>query len=139
MLPIDENWSRVSLYFCGDGLPFEEIETKLGINPSDAGRKGETVGRIGGKRLSDVWSWLYPVNSDVDFETQVSGILDVLEPKKEALKEILALPNIEGYLLLAFSFKWGQGGGLFSNQLLKRITDCGLSLCLDVYPSFDEE
>ena len=79
------------------------------------------------------------VNSDVPFEEQITGLLDVMEPKLGALKEILSLPGIEGELFLGFGSGNGQGGAIFSPELLRRVADCGLSLGLDLYPPGGDE
>jgi len=133
MLSEDEKWYRVSLRLLGDGLPMNEIEAKLGLVASHLGRKGEPNHR-GWKPLSNVWTWRYPADSNVEFEEQIAGLLDVLEPKVDALKEILVLPEVEGELFLGFGSSNGQGGAFFSPDLLRRIADCGLSVLLDLYP-----
>jgi hypothetical protein len=127
-------WYRVSLRLLGDGLPIDKIEAKLGLVASQVGRKGESNHR-GWKHPSNIWVWRYPAESNVEFEEQVAGLLDVLEPKLDALKEILGLPEVEGELFLGFSSSNGQGGAFFTPELLRRIADCGLSVSLDLYPS----
>jgi len=116
MLAEDRKWYRVSLRLLGDGLPMDEIEAKLGLVASHVGRKGEPNHR-GWKHLSNVWVWLYPAESNVEFEEQIAGLLDVLEPKVNALEEILVLPEVEGELFLGFGSTNGQGGALFSPEL----------------------
>ena len=115
-----------------------EIEAKLGLVASHVGSKGEPNHR-GRKHLSNVWVWRYPAEPGVEFEEQIAGLLDVLEPKIDALKEILALPEVEGELFLGFSSSNGQGGAFFSPELLSRIADCGLSVLLELYPSSSYE
>lgn len=138
MLDEDRKWYRVSLRLLGDGLPVDEIEAKLDLAPSHVGRNGEPNHR-GWKHLSNVWVWRYPAESNVEFEEQIAGLLDVLEPKVDALKEILSLPEVEGELFLGFGSTSGQGGALFSPELLRRIAACGLSVLLDLYPSSSYE
>ena len=68
------------------------------------------------------------------------GLLNTLEPKVDALKEILSLPDVEGDLFLGFGSGNGQGGAIFSPELLRRVAECGLSLSLDLYPpDIDED
>ena len=64
-------------------------------------------------------------------------MLDVLEKKQAALKELLILPDVEGELFLGFSSANGQGGAHFSAALLHRIAALGLSVGLDLYPRND--
>jgi hypothetical protein len=137
MLSKDRASYRVSLRLVGEGLPLDEIETKLGLVPSHVGREGESFHGL--KHLSNVWLWRYPAESTVEFEEQIPGLLDVLEPRIDALKEILSLPEVEGELILGFRSSNGQGGALLSPELLRRIADCGLSVLLDLYPSSSYE
>lgn len=142
VLSEDGKWYRVSLRLMGDSLPVEEIESKLGLEPSSFGRKDEHLhgDPRRAKYYTNVWVSRYLVNSDVPFEEQVAGLLDVLEPKLGALKEILSLPDVEGELFLGFgSSKSGQGGAIFSPELLRRVADYGLSLSLDLYPPGRDE
>jgi len=138
----DGKWYRVSLRLMGDSLPVEKIESRLDLAPSTMGRKGEHL--RGDPRLykhrTNIWVSKYLVNSDVPFEEQIEGFLDVVEPKLGALKEILTLPGIKGELFLGFSSsKSGQGGAIFSPDLLRRVADFGLSLSLDLYPPGRDE
>lgn len=126
----------------GDSLPVDEIEARLGVVPEIIARKGERHNDHPRSYIygTNLWVWKYPVSSDVPFEEQIMGLLDLLEPKVSALKEILSLPEVKGELFLGFGSGNGQGGAFFSSELLKRIAERGLSLSLDLYPpSIDEE
>lgn len=126
----------------GDYLPVDEIERRLGLAPTYSGRKGEHMrgNPRYAKHSSNIWVWQYPSSSDIPFEEQIAGLLEMLDPKIAALKEILSIPDTDGELFLGFGSGNGQGGAIFSSDLLKRIGECGLSLSLDLYPpSIDEE
>lgn len=141
MLADDEKWYRVSLRLMGDDLPLDAIEGKLGISPSTVGRKGEHMqgNPKRAKYETHIWVWSFPAEASVPFETQIAGILQRLQLKRDALREILALPRIEGELFLGFSSGNGQGGAIFHANLLQRVADCGLAIKLDLYPpSIDE-
>jgi len=133
----DEKWYRVSFRLIGDALPVDEIEAKLGIVPSSIGRKGEHIrgNPRYAKHQTNGWRWSYPAEPTVPFEKQITELLNAIDPKKDALLEILALPEVEGELFLGFSSGNGQGGAYFSPSLLQRIADYGLSLMLDLYPN----
>ncbi len=142
VLSEDKKWYRVGLRLMGDNLPVEEIESRLGLEASSFGRKGEHL--RGNPRYekyqTNIWVSKHLTNSDVPFEEQITGLLDLLEPKIDTLKEILSLPNTEGELFLGFGSGNGQGGAIFSPELLARIAKCNLSLGLDLYPpNIDEE
>ena len=132
----DRKWYRVSLRFWGDGVPVDEIESRLGLEASSFGRKGDHLHRdpAYAKYHTNVWVSKYLADSDVSFEAQISLILDRLEPKVDELRKILSLPNVEGELFLGFSSANGQGGAILSPELLRRVANCDLSLSLDLYP-----
>jgi hypothetical protein len=137
----DRKWYHVSLRFLGDGVPVDEIESQLGFEASSFGRKGNHLrgDPAYAKYHTNVWVSKYVADSDVLFEAQISLILDRLEPRVDALKKILSLPNVEGELFLGFSSANGQGGAVFSPELLRRVANCGLSLSLDLYPPGSDE
>lgn len=132
----DGKWYRVSLRLMGDGLPVGEIEERLGLTASSVGVKGEHYqgDSSRGRYESNVWVWKYLSKSDVLFEEQITGLLRVIEPKKNTLKDILSMDGVEGEIFLGFSSENGQGGAYFSPDLLLRVSDCGLALGLDLYP-----
>ena len=126
----------------GDDLPVEEIESRLGLKASSFGRKGEHLqgNPKREKYRTNIWVSKRLTNSDIPFEEQIAGLLDLLELKVDALKTILSLPNVEGEMFLGFGSGNGQGGAYFSPELLAHIAKCNLSLGLDLYPpSIDEE
>lgn len=120
----------------GDKLSINEIEAKLRIKPSYVGLKGEHFqdSVLRGKYETNLWGWRYPSESDVPFEEQIVGLLAEIEPVKSELLEILSKPETEGELFLGFGSPNGQGGAYLSPELLRRISDCGLAISLDLYP-----
>jgi hypothetical protein len=136
MLANNKKWYRASLRLLGDGLPVEEIEARLDLEPDSVGRKGAHPrgNPRYGKCLTNIWGRPSNTKSDVPFEQQIAKLLDELEPKRDELQKILALPDVKGELFLGFSSGNGQGGGELSLALLKRITEFGLSISLDLYP-----
>jgi hypothetical protein len=132
----DGKWYRVSLRLMSDNLPVEEIESRLGLAPESFGRKGEHLRGDPRKARyqTNVWVSKYLVDSSVPFEEQITYLLDLLEPKFGALREVMSLQGVEGELFLGFSSRNGQGGAIFSPEVLRRVADCGLSLSLDLYP-----
>jgi hypothetical protein len=137
----DGKWYRVSLRFMGDHLPVNDIDAKLGLAATyfgDSYSAEKDSHFRGDPRLAthstNIWTSSYLVGSDVPFEEQIEGLLNLLEPRIDLLKEILALPGVEGELFLGFSSSNGQGGTSFSPELLSRVAACGLSITLDLYP-----
>ena len=142
VLSEDKKWYRVSLRLSGDNLPIEEIETRLDLEASSIGRKGKHIrdNPRYAKYRTNIWCSEYLTDSDVPFEEQITELLDLLEPKANDLKAILSFPDVEGELCLGFGSGNGQGGAVFSSELLARIVKCHLSLGLDLYPpDIDED
>ncbi len=136
ILSEDKKWYRVSLRLMGDALPVEEIETRLNLVASTVGQKDKYIrdNPSKGKYQTNIWCSRYVTNSDVPFEEQITALLDQLEPKNHELQKLLMLPEITGELFLGFGSGNGQGGAIFSPELLNRIAKLNLSLGLDLYP-----
>ena len=140
----DKKWYRASLRLSGDSLPIDEIETKLGLTARSVSKKGVPLNRYKSPILNvpletNVWCSKRLTEDDVPLENQIELYLEKLELKKDVLREILSLPDVEGEFFLGFSSENGQGGAYFSAELLKRVTDLGLALSLDLYPPSDFE
>ena len=136
----DEKWFQVALRLQGDNLPMDEVENRLGLKPSSTGRKGEHIGNDPqrAKYPTNIWVWTVTKNSSVPLDQQIEEMLEVLEPKRDTLMEVLALPDVEGELFLGFSSSNGQGGAYFSPSLLSRVVESRLALNLDLYaPTHD--
>lgn len=133
----DEKWFQVSLRLRGDNLDVDEVEATLGIEPSFISRRDEHINSNPryAKYHTNVWGWIFTEDSTVSFEQQIGDVLDILEPKKSDLKELLSFSGIDGELFLGFSSGNGQGGAYFSSLLLERVSLLGLALSLDLYPS----
>lgn len=132
----NEKWFQVSLRFQGDALPVDEVGGRLNIEPSAIGRLGEHIN--GNPKYAiyptNLWVWAMTHDSTISFEEQIGALLELLEPKKQALTEILSLPHVEGEIFLGFSSSNGQGGTYLSSSLLSRVGALGLALNLDLYP-----
>jgi hypothetical protein len=134
MLSNDEKWYSVSLHLSGDNLPVEEIEATLGLEADFIAKKGELSDNARYINTFNLWASKSLTGDNVDFEEQITGLLDLLKPKMSELKKILALPEVEGELYLGFAAGNGQGGTTLSPKLLQRIAACGLTLQIELYP-----
>jgi hypothetical protein len=132
----DRKWYSVCLRICGDPLEVSELNSRLGVNPTNVGRKGEHIRQNPRYALheSDLWTWDCPSSADVPFETQLEEVLARLEPAQDYLRSLFASRDATGELFLGFSSVNGQGGAFFPSALLGRIASLGLSLSLDLYP-----
>jgi hypothetical protein len=141
MLSEDQKWFRVTLRFRGDDLPIEKIAARLGIEQSFIGVRGEHIrdNPKYAKYNTNIWVWEYSSDSSVSFEDQISGLLNVVEPKREAIRDILSVPGTAAELYLGFSSGNGQGGAHLPPELLGRISALGLAIELDLYPPDIEE
>jgi hypothetical protein len=131
-----KKWYRVSIRLMGDNLPVKDIESQLRIKPSYIGLKGQHFqdSVVRGRYETNLWGWRYPSESNVPFEKQITGLLKKIEPVKSELLAILGASNAKGELFLGFGSSNGQGGAYLSPKVLKRISDCGLAISLDLYP-----
>lgn len=135
----DRHYYWATFRLSGDSLPIADIEAKLELTAASVGEKGLPLNRFKSPSLNipletNIWCAEELADNDIPLEEQIELYLEKLESKKEFLKEILSLPDVEGEFFLGFSSANGQGGAYFSRELLKRISDLNLSISLDLYP-----
>ena len=131
-----DKWYKVSLRISGDAFNVEEIVSILGLQPTFQGKKGELMGGKPGRARyeTNLFGFSLDKSSHIPFEEQIPELLDLIDTKINAFKRILSTQGMEGELILAFSSGNGQGGAFISSTVLKRITDLGLQLIIDLYP-----
>lgn len=115
VLSEDEKWYRIGLRLSGDKLPIEEIETRLDLEASSVGRKGRHIrdNPRYAKYRTNIWCSSYLTDSDVPFEEQMTELLELLEPKADELKAILAFPDVVGEISLGFVLVTVKAAQLF--------------------------
>jgi len=124
----------------GDGLLVDAIEERLELTPSSVRKKGQSYkdNPAFGRCQTNVWLWRNPDASDVPLGEQITSLLDVLEPKKDILKEMVAAPQVEAQLFLGVCSAKGTAAMYLPNALLQRIAKLGLSVDFDLYLPADD-
>ncbi|MBK7600297.1 MAG: DUF4279 domain-containing protein [Acidobacteria bacterium] len=117
MISEGKKWHQVSLRFSGERLHVEDIEEKLNLTPSYIGKKGEHIrgNPKYAKHDSNIWVWQYPSSSDALFEDQIAELMDIVEPKIVALKEIpINTRNDRRSISWVWFWKRTRRGGFFT-------------------------
>ena len=72
-----------------DGSP-DKITAELGIDPDQHWTKGESANNQGGIRTHSRWAITRPISMEDSLETQLGGLLDVLEARADAVRAVAA-------------------------------------------------
>lgn len=83
-------------YFCfsatlrihGDGVPFEEISNRLGVQPTHSHRKGEQRGPRSPGYRDDAWHYDPPVPETEPLERHIEALWRVAQSEMEYLKSL---------------------------------------------------
>jgi hypothetical protein len=132
--PVDDlKWSKASLRISSTTLQPSEIAEIIGLEST----KTHTKGTLKNSRFTLVWPtslWLLnsPLSDQNGMADHLRFLLDLLEPKMDALKQLFEKCQID--LFCGFSSGSGQGGFELDPVTLLRLSKLGIPLVLDLYP-----
>jgi hypothetical protein len=98
----------------------------INVNEAVGGRRATAV------RPCNAWILQSGLGQDHDLASQLSWLLDFVEPRVNVLKALLPSCRID--LFCGFSSGSGQGGTKLDSGLLARLANLHLDLILDLYP-----
>jgi len=129
------NEARVTFRVVSDDLDPKQITERMGLTADEQHRKGD-LRRKGRNR-----DWYYPrggwhlesqLPPTARVEDHLSHLLDRLEGTVDVIAKLIA----EGYQVdfyIGYFSNQGQGGPLFSAELLRRLANFGAEVGLDIY------
>jgi hypothetical protein len=129
----DGKWSKASLRISSTTLQPSEIAEIIGLEAT----KTHTKGTLKNSRFTLVWPtslWLLnsPLSDQNGMADHLRFLLDLLEPKMDALKQLFEKCQID--LFCGFSSDSGQGGFTLDAVTLSRLSKLCVPLVLDLYP-----
>jgi len=126
-------FNRVYFRATSEELSKEQLMTLTKLTPTESWNKGEKMKF--GKNTYKFSALSFLPNAEPDeFEDKLKKLLDFLESDKEGIKSLVEKAN--GYIQVAMDFHNGNGmiGGPFiSKEIIKRMSDFGLSIDFDLY------
>jgi hypothetical protein len=129
----DDRWSRAALRIVGDTLQPSEINTRLGLEPTRSGIKGERFSsRHRAVRRTSFWLLQSPLSTSLPLGEHLNWLLDRFEARHDLITSIGEEFKVDFFC--GFSSKSGQGGAIFDPALLRRLAVLGVPLVLDLYP-----
>ncbi|PPC76137.1 hypothetical protein C4K68_17270 [Pokkaliibacter plantistimulans] len=94
------NYSATLRIFSESGVDFEEIENKLGVQPTRKHRKGDRRGPKSPPYKHDMWSLDSGLHEEEKLEEHLFALWEILKPHKEyllSLKETVEVDVFCGY------------------------------------------
>jgi len=142
----DDKWSRAAFSIFSVTLTPQEITERLGLQPTGTHEKGRPKGvrrKDGSISPLIVWkdsAWHLnaPLKKDQSLAEHIKWLLDVLEPKRDAIKSLSSECTLIRFFC-GFSSGNRQGGFSLDDQTLARLSKLGFPLVLDLYPPSDPE
>ncbi len=137
----DGKWSVATFSVFSEVLTSEEIGAALGLEATRTRTKGQPRGfrkKDGSISQSIVWpDWAWhlksPLGYDADLTDHIKWLLEAIEPRVEAIKELSAKCR-PIRIMCGFSSENGQGGFTLDSMTLARLAKTGLPLVVDLYP-----
>lgn len=88
--PDEENYFCFSatLRIHGDGVPFEEISQRLGVQPTHVYRKGERIGPSSPGYRDDAWQYEPPLPITEPLENHIDALWRVVRPAVDYVKSL---------------------------------------------------
>jgi hypothetical protein len=130
-----ENSARLKL--TGFAPPPDEVTALLGLKPAATGQKGQPY-QVGNKLITNMkwpqnhWEVRSTLAADEPLAAHLEQLLQQLKPKRAALKELLG--TCQGELTLVSYLQEERNPNFrLSPELLREITELGLSLEVDIY------
>jgi Domain of unknown function (DUF4279) len=115
-------------YFCfsatlrihGDGVPFEEISERLGVEPTKLHRKGERRGPRSPAWRDDAWQFQPPLPETEPLERHIQALWEVVRPHVEYLKSLKQRFKVD--VFCGYRSNCDMAGFAVSHQCLELFT-----------------
>ncbi|UZJ45954.1 DUF4279 domain-containing protein [Marinimicrobium sp. C6131] len=127
---------KATLRISSKELTLGELKKVLG-DPTSGFSMGETFSRGAKKREFSYWAWELDPEIKVSLESHIRKILKILDAKQEQLSTIKNKVDVDIFCRL--SSDNGQGGAVFSSNLVKLIEPHGIDVIFDLYMDPEEE
>lgn len=130
--------AKASLRYIGDKVDPVHVTAVLGLQATNTRAKGEIWTREPERRYPR-GSWLIDSTEadDRDLSTHLSQLLDLLEPRIDAIKQ-LAYDGYKPNFFCGVFFTGLNGYVALDPGLLRRIADLGASIDIHIYDNGDE-
>jgi hypothetical protein len=143
MSTLDENplcaRTYASFRLIGDALVPDDVTNTLQLKPTVAHAAGETLsGMATSRRCKSQRTGVWSLNTRIvakstSLERHLISLLDVLEPRAEALEAIRKQQCLQGDFFCFWESKSGHGGPGLSASVLERIAALDADLEIDFY------
>lgn len=129
----DIKWSKATLRIFSKTIDPSEIGKRLGLEATKTHAKGALRSpRHEAVWPTSMWSLNSPLSDHSDMTDHLRYLLDLLEPKMQALEHLARDCKID--LFCGFSSGNGQGGFVLDPLTLSRLAALKIPITFDLYP-----
>lgn len=130
----DEKWSSAAFVARSEILSPDMFESIIGLPPTHSHRIGDPISSRQGSavRKNHYYSIQSMSDSREPMEKHIDEIITQLEQRIANVRSLEG--KAEMFLFCGYSSGNGQGGCSLSPEMLARLSQLGLELCLDLYP-----
>ena len=119
--PIEHLFSATLRIF-GEGVPFDEIEQTLGLEPTHRHERGEEKPGRTASWQNDMWSYQVPVERERPAVEHVDALWRVLSPHTSFLRALKNRPGCTVDIYLSYFSNWPDGGVVIPHRSLEMFT-----------------
>lgn len=131
--------AKAALRIVSEKFASAEISALLELQPTRARDVGAPVGPRSPGKLNPrtVWSLDAAVSPDAPLEDHIAAIVGVMERRREEILSLREFCSVDVFCY--FSSENGQGGIELDATLMRRLSDLGADLLLDLYLSDNDD
>lgn len=130
-------WTQVTLKIYGDAVQPEKVSALLNVKPSGMYKKGQQISDDPryAKHATNGWYWEVPCEDYLEAADQLDLLFNKLSQKKAEISNLLNQPGVKGDVFLGSgNSEVGQCTVNMGSEMLQKMSQFRLNLCLDFYP-----
>ncbi|MEK9198252.1 DUF4279 domain-containing protein [Ureibacillus sp. FSL E2-3493] len=129
--------TTISVYYSisGDDFPLEEFTKKVGITPTDAFRKGETIVIGKNKHIKSKTTWEFGSELELTDEPlkQIRSIVDPLQNSVDIINQFKVEFNLTNRLVIVIYMGDTPPGLIFDSKVIEFVHNVGAQIECDIY------
>lgn len=122
----------VAFLLLGENISPEQVTNRVGLQPTRAWRRGDSVQETLLKRREDGWLLGLPRKNTIEFEEELCALLDKIEPQRNAIAEACKNLNLKSLISCVVYVSDETPILGLSNETMNRMASLGADFDLDL-------